>query len=73
MALYNDLDAIFPSHQYFYAVNATDMSEALDKCARLVGDHAHVINYNGQLYMSSHMDLGNEISWARPVDGNPTE
>lgn len=73
MALYDELDAIFRNHQHFYKLSVADMSEALDKSARLIGENAHVITYNGQLYMASQTSLGSEVSWAVPVDGNPTE
>lgn len=73
MTLYEQLDQIFPGHFYFYSVSAVDMSEALEKCARVIGENAHVINLNGQMYMASQTNLGSEITWAVPVAGNPTE
>lgn len=73
MALYDELDAIFRNHQHFYKLGVSDMSEALDKSARLIGENAQVITYNGQIYLASQMHLGSDVTWATPVDGNPTE
>jgi len=71
--LYEDLDKIFPAHYYFYTVQNMDISEALDKCARLCGDAAHVIQYQGQLVFASTHAISTDIPWLVPVQGNPTE
>lgn len=77
MALYDDLNAMFPSHNYFYTVAATDISEALDKCARVTGEPTNVFAYNGQIVMCVQHSLVDNtqggISWLTAVTGNPVD
>lgn len=69
--LYEELDKIFPGHFYFYQVQNMDLSEALDRCGRLTGESAHVIQYQGQLIFASTHAISNEIPWLVAVAGNP--
>lgn len=73
MSLFNTLDSMFPGHTHFYMVRLTDMSEALEKCARMTGEIANVFNYQGQIMLAVQHDLGDQISWLTPVPGNPVE
>ena len=67
MALYEELDAMFPSHTHYYIVGLTDMNEELDKCARLSHGMVNIINYNGQMILISPNSLGSQISWLTEV------
>jgi hypothetical protein len=72
MSTYDDLNALFPNHYYFYQFAGGDMNAAMDLCARLTGDASHVIERNGAIYFAVTHDLGSEISWLTAVDGQPT-
>lgn len=73
MTLYEELDAMFPSHSHFYSVSLTDMNEALEKCARLTDQPTHVFTYSGQMIMIVQHSLGNDIPWLVAVPGSPEE
>ena len=77
MALYDELNEMFPAHNYFYTVGLTNISEALEKCARLTGDPAHVFTYNGQMILCVQHELvdslNNGVTWITSVSGNPSE
>jgi hypothetical protein len=67
MALFDELDAIFTNHTHYYSVALSDMNEALDKCARMVGGNAQVINYGGQMILASQSGLSNQIPWLTEI------
>ena len=67
MALYEELDAMFPSHTHYYIVGLSDMNEALDKCARLSHGMVNIINYGGQMILVSPHGLSDQISWLTEV------
>jgi hypothetical protein len=67
MALFDDLDAIFTNHTHYYVVALSDMNEALDKCARMVGGNAQVISYGGQMILASQSGLSNQIAWLTEI------
>ena len=72
MALFDDLDAMFPSHTHFYQVNLPTMNEALDRCARMTGELGHVFTYNGTMFMAVQHSLGNDNPWLTEIpDPNP--
>lgn len=77
MALFDELDAIFTNHSHYYTVALPDMNDALERCARVTGGNAQVINYAGQMILASQSSLGDQISWLteipRPVTEEPTE
>jgi hypothetical protein len=67
MTLFEELDAIFPAHTHYYSVALTDMNEALEKCARVTGGNAQVINYSGQMILATQTNIGNEITWLNEI------
>jgi hypothetical protein len=71
MALYDELDSMFPwSHSHYYLVNLSDMNEALEKCARITsGGSPHVITYNGQLILISPSAISPDILWLTEIVG----
>jgi len=72
MALFDELDNMFPSHTHFYQVNLPTMNEALDRCARMTGDLGHVFTYNGMIVMAVQHSLGNDNPWLTEIaDPNP--
>jgi hypothetical protein len=72
MALFDELDGMFPSHTHFYQINLSTMDEALEKCARMTGELGHVFSYNGTMFMAVQHTLGNDISWLTEIeDPNP--
>jgi hypothetical protein len=73
MALFDELDAIFSNHTHYYTVALPDMNEALEKCARVTGDNAQVINYAGQMVLASQSNLGDQISWLTEIPRPVTE
>jgi hypothetical protein len=77
MALYDDLNAMHPSHNYFYTVGLSTMSEALEKCARLTADPCFVFTYNGQMIMCVQHALVDSqnggVTWLTGISGNPEE
>jgi len=73
MSTYDDLNSLFPNHYYFYQFGGGDMNSALDLCARLTGDAAHVIERNGAIYFAVTHALGEGISWLKAVDGTPAD
>jgi len=77
MALYDDLNEMFPSHNYFYTIGLGTMDEALDRCARLTGESCHIFTYQNQMIMCTQHSLvdcdNGGVSWLRAVPGNPEE
>ena len=67
MALFEELDEMFPSHSHFYVVNLSTMNEALDKCARVCVGIPQLINYSGQMILVSQSGLSNDISWLTEI------
>ena len=68
---YNEINAMFPTHNFFYSVNGMSMNDALEHAARLSGYDSHVVNLNGQIVLATVTSIGTDIPWARPVNGNP--
>jgi hypothetical protein len=76
MALYDDLNTVFPDHYYFYTVGNMDMSQALDVCARLSGEDTHVIQYQGMTVFAVKHQIGDGSvlpNFLTAVPGNPTQ
>jgi len=74
MSTFAELDAAFPGHTHFYQINGLSFSEALDRCARLTGDAAEVLNYNGMIIFAVKHHLESDgISWLNPVSGSPVD
>lgn len=77
MALYDELNEMFPSHNYFYTVTLPTIGEALDRCARLTGDPSHVFQYQGQTIMCVQHPLVDSdnggVNWLRAIPGNPVD
>jgi hypothetical protein len=72
MALYEDLDAMYPNHTHYYTVSLSDMNEAMEKCARLAGYEAHVVTYNGQMILVSQQGFSSDnISWLNEIAPPP--
>lgn len=68
---YDDINPLFHHHSFFYTVTGKTMNEALEYCARVTGHPAQVIQLNGQLVLATVDSIGTDISWLRPVPGNP--
>ncbi len=77
MALYDDLNSMYASHNYFYQVGLSTISEAMDRCSRLTGEDAFVFQYQGMIVMCCQHALVDKnnggVEWLTAVDGNPTE
>lgn len=67
MALYEELDAMFPSHTHYYVVNLPDMNDALERCARLTGGISNVVTYNGQMILAVQHLISSDISWLTEI------
>lgn len=67
MALFEDLDAMFPAHSHYYVVGVSTMNEALEKCARVCVSNPQLINYNGQMILVSQSGLSSDISWLTEI------
>ena len=67
-SLFEELDVMYPNHTHFYTVGLGDMNEAMEKCARLSGYEAHVVNYNGQMVLISQQGFSSDnISWLNEI------
>jgi len=74
MSTFTELDAAFPGHTHFFNVSGLSFSEALDRCARLTGDAAEVLNYNGMIIFAVKHALETDgIPWLNPVPGSPVD
>jgi hypothetical protein len=69
--MYEQLNEAFPQQTHFYTVNGLTMADALERCARLTGENAHVFNYNGQIIFALNHDLGSDLDFLTPVPGTP--
>lgn len=70
--MFNELNNIFPSHNYFYDVGNMSFGEALERCARLSGDDNHVVNYQGRIIFAAKNAIDvTAIDWLNPVVGSP--
>jgi hypothetical protein len=69
---YDELKIAFPNFSHFYIVNGITLDEAMDRCARLTGDDAHVLNFNNQLLFAAQHEISNDIPWLTWVE-EPTE
>lgn len=67
MALFEELDAMFPSHSHYYIVGLSTMNDALEKCARVCVGMPQLINYNGQMILVSQSGLSSDISWLTEI------
>lgn len=68
MALYEELDGMFPNHTHYYIVNVPDISEALDRCGRLSHGSPHVIQYSGMIILVSPSAISNDITWLTEIN-----
>lgn len=76
LKMFEELNAAYPNQSYFYVVNGLPMADALERCARLTGDDAHVVNYNNQIIFASAHPIGvnaSGIEWLTPVAGSPVD
>ena len=67
MTFFEELDLMFTNHTHYYIVGTSSMNEALDRCARVAGGTAQVVNYKGQMILASQMALGDQIPWLTEV------
>lgn len=67
--MYEELNNIFPNQYWFYEVSGLTMTEAMDRCARLTGNAAHVINYQGRIVFASVHEIGNDNPWLSLIGG----
>lgn len=67
--MYEELNNIFPNHWWFYEVIGLNITEAMDRCARMTGDPAHVINYQGRIIFASVNEIGNDNPWLILIGG----
>lgn len=70
--MFNELDAVFPGHTNYYEVAGLGLSEAMDRAARLSGEDAHVLNYQGKIIFAvKHAIDITGIDWLIDVPGAP--
>jgi hypothetical protein len=71
--MYDELNAAFPKHSFFYEVNNLTFGEALERCARLTGGDGELLNYQGKIIFAVDHTLGNEIEFLTAVEGSPID
>ena len=71
--MYEELNKIFPNQWWFYEVVGLNINEAMDRCARMTGDQAHVINFQNKIIFASVNEIGNDNSWLNLIGGPPSE
>jgi hypothetical protein len=66
--MFNELNASFPDHSYFYEVTGHSLTDAMENCARLAAGDSHVINYNGKIIFASQQQINTAgISWLTDI------
>lgn len=71
--MYDDLSNAFPGFTHFYTINGLSMNDALERCARLTGEDAHVFNYQNQIVFALQHEISNDNSWLVAVPGTPVD
>lgn len=62
--MFNELNASFPDHSYFYEVVGYSLTDAMMRCAVMAAGDSHVINYNGKIIFASQQKLNTtDITW----------
>jgi hypothetical protein len=61
--MYAELKAAFPTFSHYYQVVGLPISDALDRCARLTGEDAHVLNFNGQIIFALQHVISDDNEW----------
>jgi hypothetical protein len=70
--MFNELNAAFPDHNYFYEVVGLTLTDAMMSCARLTAGDPHVINYNGKIIFASQQSINTaDINWLLDVYKEP--
>lgn len=72
MSMFETLNNAFPNHTHFYVVSGMQISEAMDRCARLTLDDGQVFHFNNQVIFAVNHDVETvDIPWLDPVEGSP--
>jgi len=67
--MYEELNRIFPNQWWFYEVVGLTLTEAMDRCARMTGQQAHVVNYQGKIVFASVDEIDTSVSWLSLIGG----
>lgn len=69
--MYEELNRIFPNQWWFYDVIGLPLTEAMNRCARMTGQQAHVINYQGRVIFASVDEISADVPWLSLIGGPP--
>jgi hypothetical protein len=56
--MYDELKAVFPGYSHFYEVVGLQLAEAMDRCARMTGSSANILQYQNKIIFALTHDLG---------------
>ena len=56
--MYDELKAVFPGYTHFYEVSGLQLSEAMDRCARMTGSTSNILQYQNKIIFGLTHDLG---------------
>lgn len=60
---YDELKTAFPDFSHYYQVVGMQISDALDRCARMTGEDAHVLNYNNAIIFAVQHEISDDNDW----------